>query len=102
MFNQFTTQLAQHSQSLYGMAGVAWRCDDCHVWWGSQNSRKPTTQFLLRLPDDIGSMLPWDEYRGWRLQVERAGICPECNEPTGRVVYARHDLALRLASVSKP
>jgi hypothetical protein len=89
MLNQLDQQLALPIQPVRGAAGVAWRCDDCQVWWGSQNSRKPTTQFLSRLPKDIVPMLPWDEYRGWQLRVERAGICPECNQPTGRVIYAQ-------------
>jgi hypothetical protein len=38
-------QLVMPIQPVRGAAGVAWRCDDCQVWWGSQNSRKPTTQF---------------------------------------------------------
>ncbi|CAG0928920.1 hypothetical protein TFLX_01155 [Thermoflexales bacterium] len=90
MLNQLNDQqLAMPIQPLRGTAGVAWRCDDCRVWWGSQNSRKPTTQFLLRLPEDVAQSLPWDEYRGWQLRVERAGTCPECSQPTGRVVYAQ-------------
>ncbi|HSD84821.1 MAG TPA: hypothetical protein VLG46_13215 [Anaerolineae bacterium] len=89
MLTQLSTQPVPFQQARARMSGVAWRCDACHVWWGSQNSQQPTTQFLLRLPEDIAPMLPWDEYRGWQLQVERAGICPECRRPTGRVVYAQ-------------
>lgn len=88
MFNQLGDQ--QHVlQPPRAAAGVAWRCDDCSVWWGSQNSHKPTTHFLLRLPKDVAQALPWHEYRGWKLRVERAGICPECRQPTGRVVHAQ-------------
>lgn len=95
MFNQLSDQQRVMSiqplrgAALRAAAGVAWRCDDCGVWWGSQNSRKPTTQFLLRLPEEVAQALPWDEYRGWKLHVERAGICPECSQPTGRVVHAQ-------------
>jgi hypothetical protein len=79
---------ASTRQPVRGTAGMAWRCDDCRVWWGSQNSNKPTTAFLLHLPKAIALTLPWDEYRGWKLLAERASTCPECRQSTGRLVYA--------------
>lgn len=88
MLNQLDNEeRASTNQPVRGTAGVAWRCNDCHVWWGSQNSSKPTTEFLLQLPKAMVLALPWDEYRGWKLLAERAGTCPECRQPTGQVVY---------------
>jgi rubrerythrin len=71
-----------------GAAGAAWRCDMCQVWWGTQNSPKPTTKFLLQLPSTLTEQLGWDEYRGWKMTVAEAGVCPECGQPSGRIVYA--------------
>jgi hypothetical protein len=89
MLNQVdNSKRALHSRAAHSAAGVAWRCNTCHVWWGSQNSSAPTTQFLTRLPKELEEKLPWDEYRGWKLSVEQAGICPECARPSGLVVYA--------------
>jgi hypothetical protein len=71
-----------------GSAGAAWTCDACNVWWGSQNSAKPTTKFLLQLPEALSDQLPWDQYRGWKLAIEEAAYCPECGRPTGRIVFS--------------
>jgi hypothetical protein len=70
-----------------GMAGAAWRCDDCQVWWGSQMDPKPTTSFLLRLPDDLAEILLWEAYRGWRETTDKQAMCPECDQPSGQIVH---------------
>ena len=58
-------------------AGIIWVCRHCHVWWGSQVGKRPSTNLLTRLND--ADLLPsWDSYRGWKLVKERASVCPEC------------------------
>lgn len=84
----YQAHVAHAAGPVRGAAGAAWTCDTCQVWWGSQNSPKPTTRFLLQLPADLTEHLPWDQYRGWKLAVDEAGICPECGQPTGRIVYS--------------
>jgi hypothetical protein len=67
-------------------AGIAWRCNECQVWWGSQIHTWPNTSFLNRLPEDVAAGLSWEEYRGWRDKGDNM-ICPQCSQPTGHQIY---------------
>ena len=58
-------------------SGVIWTCKHCHIWWGSQVGKRPSTNLLMRL-DQADLLPPWDAYRGWKLVVEQAPVCPEC------------------------
>lgn len=72
------------------LSGAAWYCDNCHVWWGSQMSRKLKSSFLTLLVDEMGENLPWESYRGWYTKGD-ASVCPECREPIGRQFYVIGD-----------
>jgi hypothetical protein len=68
--------------------GKIWRCGDCQVWWGSQVGTRWETTFLLDLPGEVLSALPWDQYRGWRRKPAEAGVCPECKGQIAQPFYA--------------
>lgn len=64
-----------------GMAGQAaalWVCRQCHIWWGSQVAQQHDARLLLRLAEPYFQQFMWDDYRGWRVQVAAANVCPEC------------------------
>lgn len=86
--HDYQAHMDQVAGPVRGAAGAAWRCDACQVWWGTQNSPKPTTKFLLQLPSALAEQLAWDEYRGWKLTMAEAGVCPECGRPSGRIIHA--------------
>ena len=84
----YTAHLAAVTGPTRGAAGAAWRCDTCRVWWGTQVNPRPSTKFLLQLPMVVAEQLGWDDYRGWKLKLDEACVCPECGRSSGRLVYA--------------
>jgi len=58
-------------------AGAIWICGHCHIWWGSQIDKRPSTRLLTQL-DKAGLLPPWDAYRGWKLIAKQASVCMEC------------------------
>jgi hypothetical protein len=75
--------------------GAAWRCAECQAWWGVQLGARPSTSFLLNLPEEITTILPWEEYRGWKGLSSDAHTCPSCGQRAGTLAYS-----IELAAVS--
>lgn len=55
-----------------------WVCDQCRVWWGSQNGPQQEARYLLRLAEPHTPLFRWEDYRGWREKAATAHVCPEC------------------------
>lgn len=80
-----------------------WACDECRVWWASQSYVKETN-LLLDLPAALSRHLPWDEFRGWRLQ--ETAVCPCCHQKQEEPIYGEVEtddiLASKLMSAPVP
>jgi hypothetical protein len=60
--------------------GAVWVCTGCHVWWGSQVGKRPTTKLLLQISKSGLMPYEWDDYRGWRYNQDKTSQCPECGK----------------------
>lgn len=60
-------------------SGTIWICKHCHIWWGSQVGKRPSTSFLKKL-DEAGLLPSWEAYRGWKIANEQESVCLECGE----------------------
>lgn len=57
-----------------------WVCDQCQVWWGSQNGPNREARHLMRLAEPNTTLFKWEDYRGWRETGTNAHVCPECSQ----------------------
>jgi hypothetical protein len=60
-----------------GIAAL-WVCDQCQVWWGSQNSHQPEARHLLQMAEPNTHLFKWEDYRGWREKGAENNTCPDC------------------------
>jgi hypothetical protein len=68
-------------QSSYRLAtGAVWVCAGCHVWWGSQVGKRPTTSLLIQISKSGLMPYDWDDYRGWKYDNQQSSECPECGK----------------------
>ncbi len=65
-------------------AAALWRCEECHVWWGSAGDDDTSPEYLREATDDPDD-LQWDAYRGWHASGVLASRCPECGRPGQQV-----------------
>lgn len=63
-----------------GPKAALWVCDECQVWWGSQNGPQPEARYLLQLAEPNTQLFKWEDYRGWREKTETEHICCECGQ----------------------
>lgn len=61
-------------------SGAIWVCSGCHVWWGSQVGKRPTSRLLVQISKSGLMPYDWDDYRGWRYTEQVSSPCPECGK----------------------
>lgn len=65
---------------LVSMQAKLWRCEQCHVWWGSAGDDDTSLDMLIEATDEPDD-LKWDAYRGWHAPGVQAQVCPDCGAP---------------------
>jgi hypothetical protein len=67
-----------------------WKCDRCQAWWGSQADGRGGSRLLLDLPEAFAEVLPWDDYRGWKIAGAEISVCPQCGNTVMHPLFSRH------------
>ena len=65
-----------------------WVCEQCQVWWGSQNGHQQEARYLLRLAEPNSPLFKWEDYRGWREKTINAHVCLECGQEVANPRFA--------------
>lgn len=76
---------SKNNSILNGIAAALWACQDCQVWWGSQNENSngnaEDARYLLLLVQPHTTLFDWTDFRGWRNRTAEANLCPQCDHP---------------------